>query len=193
MTNRTLLKRIIIVTITGANLLILYYNYRYIKSPSGTQAPAIVEQPAQSPNINAKVQPTDSPSAEIKEPTGAGSNVQQRQSSASSMAVVRFESGNLTLSPQAQADLVKVFNMMSENPSIKVEVGGYTDNEGNPVRNLKLSVKRAILVKDYLVRLGIPSERVVVQGYGSVNPLADNKTAEGRAQNRRVEVNLLKG
>ena len=72
-----------------------------------------------------------------------------------------------------------------------VNVDGHTDNVGKPEANLKLSQDRAASAVTYLVSKGIPASRLVSNGYGDTKPAADNKTAAGRAQNRRVEFNLL--
>jgi outer membrane protein OmpA-like peptidoglycan-associated protein len=183
MEKRTFWKRVIIIIITGANLLILYYNYRYVKRPSAPQTPVI-----QTPATNGQQEPT--PETKPKMPAVVQNDGQQGQSGSSAIAIVRFES-NLKLSPQSQEDLLKIFNTMSERPSMKIEVGGHTDNVGDPLVNLKLSVKRATAIRDYLVKLGISTDRIIVQGYGSTRAIADNNTEEGRAQNRRVEINII--
>jgi OOP family OmpA-OmpF porin len=76
---------------------------------------------------------------------------------------------------------------MQDNPTIKVEVQGHTDSVGNDRFNLKLSQKRAESVKAYLVKQGVSADRMVPKGYGENVPIADNRTKDGRAQNRRVE------
>jgi len=68
------------------------------------------------------------------------------------------------------------------------EVGGYTDSTGSPAYNQELSERRAQSVADYLTSHGISGGRLTVKGYGEANPVADNKTREGRAHNRRVVV-----
>jgi len=73
----------------------------------------------------------------------------------------------------------------------KVEIGGHTDNVGKPADNMVLSQNRANTVRAYLLTKGIAPERVTAQGYGATMPIADNKTAEGRAENRRTEVKTL--
>ena len=71
-----------------------------------------------------------------------------------------------------------------------IEVEGHTDNVGKAEVNKKLSQKRADAVKDYLIKKGIEADRLSAIGYGSEQPIADNKTKEGRAQNRRVEFKI---
>ncbi len=78
--------------------------------------------------------------------------------------------------------------ILKANPDIKVEIGGHTDSSGSEKANLKISEKRAESVKRYLMdKFNIPGDRMVVKGYGSQRPIADNKTREGRSKNRRVE------
>jgi len=75
---------------------------------------------------------------------------------------------------------------MSENPTLKVQINGYTDNVGKPADNLKLSSNRAKAVVDYLVSKGINLKRLVYKGFGETKPVADNKGEAGRALNRRT-------
>ena len=80
---------------------------------------------------------------------------------------------------------------MIENPTVRVEIQGHTDNQGDPNFNRLLSEKRAQSIKDYLVKKGVPSDRMTVKGYGEDKPVADNKTETGRAKNRRIEFKVL--
>jgi OOP family OmpA-OmpF porin len=81
---------------------------------------------------------------------------------------------------------------MQENPQIRVEVSGHTDNSGQPAYNKQLSEKRALSVYNYLVEKGIDKNRLMPIGYGQTKPLADNATEEGRQQNRRIEFRIVK-
>ena len=83
--------------------------------------------------------------------------------------------------------LNEVAQAMKDNPTIKVEVQGHTDSVGRDRSNMRLSQKRAESVRTYLIRQGIDRSRMVPKGYGETVPIADNRTADGRAQNRRVE------
>jgi outer membrane protein OmpA-like peptidoglycan-associated protein len=77
---------------------------------------------------------------------------------------------------------------LQDNPSIKIEIHGHTDNAGGSRANRKLSEKRAKTVRDYLVFQGINPNRIVAyKGFGESKPIASNRTAEGRAKNRRTE------
>ena len=73
----------------------------------------------------------------------------------------------------------------------KIKITGHTDSIGSANYNQKLSVRRAEAVRDYLVSLGADANKMEVSGAGEANPIADNKTKEGRAKNRRVEVEII--
>ena len=100
---------------------------------------------------------------------------------------VFFATNKATIKPMSFGLLTEVAQAMKDNPTIKVDVEGHTDSQGNDAFNLKLSQKRAESVKKFLVSKGVPSDRMVPKGYGENVPLADNRTDTGRAQNRRVE------
>jgi outer membrane protein OmpA-like peptidoglycan-associated protein len=98
-----------------------------------------------------------------------------------------FEAGSATITPESDVVLSRALSTFLENPTIEVEIRGYTDNTGDPRKNLRLSQNRADAVKMWLVKHGIPSARVKGKGYGQADPVASNATPEGRAQNRRIE------
>lgn len=104
---------------------------------------------------------------------------------------IQFETGKAIIKPVSFKILDEVATILSEYPYYDVNVEGYTDNVGKPESNLKLSQERAAAAVEYLVKKGIDAKRLVSAGYGDTKPVADNKTAAGRAQNRRVEFNLL--
>jgi len=79
---------------------------------------------------------------------------------------------------------------MRENPTLRLNIEGYTDNTGTAEKNLALSQSRADAVEAYLVKKKIDGSRMTATGFGQDNPVADNKTAAGRAKNRRVELKL---
>lgn len=103
-----------------------------------------------------------------------------------------FPSGQATLTANAKTILNDVVDRLLDQPGTKYEIQGHTDNVGSDQLNLNLSEKRAQSVKDYLISKGILGERLVARGYGEVNPIASNDTAEGRKKNRRVEFVLIK-
>lgn len=105
---------------------------------------------------------------------------------------VSFEFNSTKLMPEAYPILFYAVQALLQNPELKVEIQGYTDNIGSEKINLQLSEKRANAVKDYLIARGIEKDRLKVVGLGEANPVADNKTAEGRALNRRIEFKIIK-
>jgi outer membrane protein OmpA-like peptidoglycan-associated protein len=100
---------------------------------------------------------------------------------------VYFDFNKATIKPVSFPLLNDVASAMKDNPTVNVEVGGHTDSIGDDNYNLKLSQKRAESVRAYLVKRGIDGSRMVPKGYGENVPIADNRTKEGRDQNRRVE------
>ena len=103
---------------------------------------------------------------------------------------VQFATGKAVLTKGAVAELDKLVTILNEHPTLKLSIDGYTDNTGKPATNLTLSQKRADAVKTYLVKKGINTDILTATGHGIDNPIADNKTAAGRALNRRVEFSV---
>jgi len=104
---------------------------------------------------------------------------------------VTFEFNKTHLRPDAKTILTWVLGIMQKYPDMQVELAGYTDSIGSAAYNLKLSQKRAEAVKAYLVEKGIADSRIQAKGYGKENPVASNKTDDGREYNRRVELHIL--
>jgi len=102
-----------------------------------------------------------------------------------------FETGKAILQPASGDALDQVLRFLENNPSMKFEISGHTDNTGSIRINQKLSRERASAVVDYLVERGIPPEMLVFKGYADTQPVTDNGTAQGREQNRRVEFKVL--
>ncbi|MEE4198194.1 MAG: OmpA family protein [Bacteroidales bacterium] len=102
-----------------------------------------------------------------------------------------FETNKSTLKPESTAELERVATLLKENPGIRLEISGHTDNVGSYRANQKLSEARAKSVVEYLINQGIDKSRLEYKGYSFTQPVADNNTAEGRAQNRRVEFKVL--
>ncbi len=101
---------------------------------------------------------------------------------------VNFELGKAVLLPISRDILEEVARSLVANPTVRVEVAGHTDITGSRAVNERLSLARAESVKAFLVENGVAGDRMTVQGYASTQPVASNKTASGRAQNRRVEL-----
>lgn len=105
-----------------------------------------------------------------------------------SMPDVLFSSGRYELTSDAKVKLAKVSGILLSYPGLRLQVEGYTDSVGSDEYNRKLSEERAGAVRDFLVQQGVSMNNVVALGYGKSEPIADNGTASGRAQNRRVEL-----
>ena len=101
---------------------------------------------------------------------------------------VNFELGKAVLLPISRDILSEVARSLVANPEVRVEVAGHTDSTGSRAVNERLSLARAEAVKAFLVENGVSADRMTVQGYASTQPVATNRTASGRAQNRRVEL-----
>jgi len=102
-----------------------------------------------------------------------------------------FEVGDSTLRPESQIELERLVWLLSEKPSMQIEIVGHTDSLGSALLNERLSWGRARAVASYLMGRGIAPERLRVRGAGATEPIASNATPEGRAQNRRVEIRLI--
>jgi outer membrane protein OmpA-like peptidoglycan-associated protein len=105
---------------------------------------------------------------------------------------VNFASGSATLSYSSEKTLEKAYDALVASPEIVVQIAGYTDNVGRVDANQNLSARRAQSVKSWLVRRGIPANRLTTVGKGMRDPIAPNDTPEGRAQNRRIEFHVMK-
>ena len=104
---------------------------------------------------------------------------------------VFFDTKKTELKPESITELDNVVKLMNENPKIKILISGYTDNVGKPTDNLLLSKGRAVAVVNYLLGKGIKNERLSFKGMGETNPVADNKTEEGRSLNRKTELSIV--
>jgi OOP family OmpA-OmpF porin len=105
---------------------------------------------------------------------------------------VYFQRGTPNLLEDSFTELDQVIDMMDENPNVKIELSGHTDNQGSSKLNLKLSQDRVDIVKQYLTEHGIDGKRIKGKGYGGTRPVASNASEETRKLNRRVEITILK-
>lgn len=135
----------------------------------------VVDRLDQCPNTRAGAQ-VDVKGCEIKE--------------AIQLQGVNFETNSDRLLPGAEQILDDAAASLVRNPTIHVEVAGHTDSQGAADYNEGLSERRAITVRDYLIGHGVSADRMTVKGYGEAEPIADNSTAAGRAQNRRVVLRI---
>lgn len=100
---------------------------------------------------------------------------------------ITFDIGKATIKPQSLPEINRFYDLMKQNPDLKFEVQGHTDNTGTVAGNQKLSEQRAQAIVKKLTEMGIAANRLSAKGMGQSAPLADNSTDEGRAKNRRVE------
>jgi outer membrane protein OmpA-like peptidoglycan-associated protein len=111
----------------------------------------------------------------------------------SEISGVQFATGTANLNEQARERLARFSGIVASYPELRLRIEGHTDNVGTDDANSELSLRRAIRVRDYLVRLGVASGSVDVDGFGESRPIADNDTEAGRARNRRVEIVISGG
>ena len=102
-----------------------------------------------------------------------------------------FNTASYDLLPASNAELEKLVQLLRTNTTLRIELGGHTDNVGADAANLTLSDQRAQAVRDFVIAQGIDASRITAKGYGETKPVATNDTEEGRAQNRRTEVTVL--
>jgi outer membrane protein OmpA-like peptidoglycan-associated protein len=103
---------------------------------------------------------------------------------------VLFDFDKTAIKPDGAKVLDRLIAFLKENPDRKVELEGHTDSVGSDQYNQGLSERRAASVRDYVVKGGVNKGRISTRGFGESKPIADNKTADGRAKNRRVEIKV---
>ncbi len=102
-----------------------------------------------------------------------------------------FDFDKATIRPESANELERLIKLLTDNPTIKIELGSHTDSKGSDDYNMKLSDNRSKSVVDYLIGKGIPTARLVAKGYGETKPIDTNDTDEGRQNNRRTEFKIL--
>jgi outer membrane protein OmpA-like peptidoglycan-associated protein/tetratricopeptide (TPR) repeat protein len=102
-----------------------------------------------------------------------------------------FETNKYTIQTESEVELNKLVQFLQDNPTVKIQIEGHTDNVGTAADNQKLSEQRARTTVNYLLEKGIMPQRLTAKGFGATKPVADNKTEEGRAQNRRTELKII--
>ncbi len=104
---------------------------------------------------------------------------------------IYFDQSKYELRPESYEQLQKLYRTLRDNPKLKIEIAGHTDNVGDPRLNQYLSENRAKVIYSYLLRKGVASNRLRHHGYGHIKPVAPNDTEENKALNRRVEFVVL--
>ena len=104
---------------------------------------------------------------------------------------VNFAVDSAEIDPSSFPVLDGVARILADNPDVRVEISGHTDNTGGRAHNMSLSQARAESVRNYMVSRGIAEARLDARGYGPTRPVASNDTEEGKAQNRRIEFTRL--
>lgn len=104
---------------------------------------------------------------------------------------ILFPKGGIALAPSSTSGLDEVVKLLQADSALTLAIHGHTDNTGSPEVNKRISQQRAAKVKEYLVSRGIPSERLIAEGFGQERPIAENNSEAGRAKNRRVELRLF--
>ena len=102
-----------------------------------------------------------------------------------------FDVNKFDLKPESESELVKMVQLLNDNPTLKIQINGHTDSVGKAADNLKLSDNRAQAVVNYLISKNISPQRLSAKGFGATQPIATNKTEEGKALNRRTEMKVV--
>jgi outer membrane protein OmpA-like peptidoglycan-associated protein len=100
---------------------------------------------------------------------------------------INFDVDKAIIKPESMGTLNMIVQVLKDNPDLKFEIDGHTDNSGNAAHNLQLSQQRSDAVKAQLISMGITASRLSTKGFGDTKPVSDNTTPEGKANNRRVE------
>ncbi len=157
-------------------------------APRAAPAPAPVEAPAAAPVAPSVADPVKPPVvAPVAPPAAPKSTVEKVTFAADSF----FDVNKSVVKPEGKA---KMDDLVSKVKNVNLEViiaVGHTDSDGSDAANQKLSVSRSEAVKAYLVSKGIEKNRIYTEGKGEKQPVADNKTKEGKAKNRRVEIEVV--
>lgn len=144
------------------------------------------------PAAEPEPEPTPEPAAEPPPPEPPPERVVVKDEKIEINEKVQFETGSAVLKKESESLLDDVAKALTDHPEVKrVRVEGHTDSRAGDRYNKKLSKARAEAVKDYLVSKGVAGKRLIARGYGEEKPIADNKTDDGRFQNRRVEFTIL--
>ena len=124
----------------------------------------------------------------MKQDIAAGEMLEAINKTGSVALYINFETGKSTIKPESEKIVDAIAEMLKANPALKISIEGHTDNVGTAPANLTLSENRAKAVLNALVPKGIDKSRLSSKGWGQAKPIGDNKTDDGKAKNRRVEI-----
>jgi outer membrane protein OmpA-like peptidoglycan-associated protein len=102
-----------------------------------------------------------------------------------------FDFNQFNLKSESQVELDRIVQLMKDNPTLRIQINGHTDNIGKAADNQRLSENRAQEVVKYLTQKGVQAERLSFKGFGATQPVADNTTEDNRAKNRRTELKVV--
>lgn len=125
---------------------------------------------------------------EVEQEITANAILKELNETGKAILYINFDSGKSTIKKESMPVVEQIIEMMKQAPDIKISIEGHTDSDGSNESNLKLSDARAKAVLDAIVKGGIDKSRLTSAGFGEDKPIADNKTEEGKAKNRRVEL-----
>lgn len=161
------------------------------KNPACRCATCAKQQP---PAPAVKLPPPPAPKIHEDAEVAAVANVKTNDAGAAVLSFkepINFRYNSDEIEPESAAVIQKTAAALKKYPNAKIRVAGYTDSLGNPAYNMDLSERRAHAVAQGLVDNGVPAANLSYIGYGAANPVATNKTAAGRYQNRRVELEVV--
>jgi outer membrane protein OmpA-like peptidoglycan-associated protein len=172
-----------------------------------TPPPAAKPEPAPAPASTPTTEPSAAPAASVREPASATTPPSSAATSGDvlgqigefltgtdstpksfTLSDVNFETGSARLTSSAQPTITALADLLKAHPSARIRLEGHTDSSGDPAANKRLSEQRAAAVKSALVAAGISTNGIQVAGLGAEQPVADNDTDAGRAQNRRTDL-----
>ena len=157
------------------------------KDVDATAAPSRSVRPTESGPAALTTEARVDPSAGTPDDPAAARAALQREFDALDDRDILFASGTAEFAGDSARKIEIIAGLLLSHPGVRVEIEGHTDSSGPARANLALSQQRANAVRDALVTIGVPRERLVAYGYGEGVPLMDNATSEGRARNRRIE------
>lgn len=130
---------------------------------------------------------------EIVAPAATGESVVADLNDLFRLDPIQFDTGSAVIRAESEGTLDQAVALLTQVPDAEVEIGGHTDNRGSEASNQNLSQDRADSVRAYLIGGGVSESQLTAVGFGELEPIADNDTAEGRQENRRIEFSLLNG